>query len=107
THLRARFLAGHADHAEQQAALRSASRFDAIERRLTTEVVGRGKYLRVRSFVDSAAAPMAELAESLLSFAARNASSANVLTDKGRQLLEWTKAFTANGDERIDSLVTR
>ena len=107
THLRARFLANHPNYSRQRTPLRTASRFDAIEARLIDEVIGRGKYLRVRSFVDSAAAPMAELADALLAFAARNTSSSNVLAGKGQQFREWAKAFRKDVAERIDTLVTR
>jgi hypothetical protein len=107
THLRSRFLADCPDYMKHHAALRSASRFDAVESRLVQEVLGRGKFLRIRSFIDSAAAPMMELTDSLLGFAARNSSSANALADKRAQLIDWAKGFRKDVKERIDSLITQ
>ena len=107
THLRARFLAQQPLHAKIHDRLLAASRFDGIESRIVREVVGRGTFLRVKSFVDGAVAPMMDLTDLLLEFSAQNSSSGRVMIDKRRQFREWSQEFRTHGQERINTLVSK
>lgn len=107
THLRSRFLAQQPQHAQHRDRLLAASRFDGIESRVVREVVGRGTFLRVKSFVDGAVAPMMDLTDLLLEFSAQNSSSGRVLIDKRRQFREWSQKFRTDGQERINTLVSK
>jgi hypothetical protein len=89
THLRARFLSRGAAHRSRRKVLDRASRFRRVERRIIAEVVGRGKFLRVKSFIDGASVPMLDLSERLLDFSAQNLSGESVLADKRRQAIAW------------------
>ncbi|MCC7172149.1 MAG: 50S ribosome-binding GTPase, partial [Planctomycetes bacterium] len=106
THLRSRYLAEHAEYARHSERLRAASRFDRVESWVVREVVGRGTFMRVKSFIDSAGVPMMDLADALLEFSAENSSSGRVLIDKSRQFREWSRGFRRHGDERITTLVS-
>jgi len=107
THLRSRFLAQQPQYARYRDRLLTASRFDGIESRIVSEVVGRGTFLRVKSFVDGAVAPMMDLTDLLLEFSTQNSSSGRVLIDKRRQFREWSHEFRTHGQERIDTLVSK
>lgn len=107
THLRSRFLAQQPQYAQQRDQLLAASRFDGIESRVVREVVGRGTFLRVKSFVDGVVAPMMDLTDLLLEFSAQNSSSGRVLIDKQRQFREWSQEFRKHGQERINTLVSK
>lgn len=107
THLLSRYLAGQSQHQQHRRELDRASRFQLVERAIITEVAGRGKFLRAKSFVDGAVAPMLELADRLLEFSAQNSSSGRVLVDKKRQAISWAQEFRRSGRERIDAFVSR
>lgn len=107
THLRARFLAGQAEFFPHQKQLIEASRFSQVEARIVREIVGRGTFLRIKSFIDGAVTPMADVSDLLLEFSAQNAGSGRVLIDKRRQLRNWLQEFTDRGSERIRTKVTK
>lgn len=107
THLRSRFLAQQPQHAQHRDRLLAASRFDGIESRIVREVIGRGTFLRVKSFVDGAVAPMMDLTDLLLEFSAQNSTSGRVMIDKRRQFREWSQEFRAHGQDRINTLVSK
>jgi hypothetical protein len=107
THLRSRFLAQQPQYVQYRDRLLAASRFDGIESRLVSEVVGRGPFLRVKSFIDGVVAPMMDLMDTLLEFSAQNSSSGRVLIAKQRQFREWSREFRADGQERIHTFVSK
>lgn len=107
THLRSRFLAQQPQFAQYRDRLLAASRFDVIESRIVREVVGRGSFLRVKSFIDGVVAPMMDLTDLLLEFSAQNSSSGRVLIDKRRQFSEWSQVFKTDGQKRINTLVSK
>ncbi len=105
THLRARFLAEHGGLEGYREKLRQASRFDAVEARIVSEVTGRGAFLRVKSFVDAAAVPTMKLADRLFDLSADNSSSGRVYIDKRRKLRDWRLRFEEHGRQRIDDVI--
>jgi hypothetical protein len=107
THLRSRFLAQQPKYAMYRDQLLAASRFNEIESRIVKEVVERGTFFRVKSFVDGAVTPMMDLTDLLLNFSAQNSSSGRVLIDKRRQFRQWSQDFRTHGQERVDTLVSK
>lgn len=107
THLRSRFLADRPEHAPHRERLLAASHFEGIEARIIREILGRGRFLRIKSFIDGAVAPMMDLTDQLLDFSARNSASGRVLIDKRRQLQDWANEFNADGERRIRNLVSK
>ena len=107
THLRSRFLGQQPRYMRHRDELMAASRFDRIESRIVREVIGRGTFLRVKSFIDGAVAPMMDLSDLLLEFSAQNSSSGRVMIDKQRQFREWSQEFQAHGLERINTVVSK
>lgn len=107
THLWSRYLSRIESCQKRRRDLERASRFDLVERKIIGEVVGRGKFLRVKSFIDGAVSPSLELSDRLLDFSAQNSSSGRVLIDKKRQVLSWTQEFQKNALERIDTFIAK
>lgn len=107
THLRSRFLADQETLAPLREKLLWASRFDGIESRVVDQVVGRGMFLRVKSFIDGTAVPMMNVTASFLAHSAQNSSSGRVLIEKRRQLRDWAQQFRGDGQRRIDTLVSK
>lgn len=106
-HLRSRFLANQPAYRQHGQSLIKASGFAGIERDIVRKIVGSGRFLRVKSFVDGASTPLLALMDTLLRFSAKNAQSGRVLVGKRRQLQSWVQSFRQDGQRRIDALVER
>ncbi len=107
THLRSRYLAEQHEFQKYESELIDASRFKFVESQIIKEVKGRGSFLRIKSFIDGAVAPMMQLTYSLLDFSAQNSASGRVLVEKRRQLNNWGQDFKTDGLNRIDTLVSK
>ena len=107
THLQSKFLSQQSEYKPQQSELKHASRFNAVEKQIISEVVGRGTFLRWKSFIDGAVVPMLEFSEKLLDFSAQNSSNGKVLMAKRRQVKSWSDGFRKSGQERIDTFINK
>ncbi len=107
THLQSRFLSDAPEYAKFSVALRDSSRFDLVEEVIIGEVLGRGRFLRVKSFIDGAVSPMLDVSSRLLDFSAQNATSGRVLLEKRRKLQRWAERFLKTAQSRIDACSER
>ena len=107
THLRSRFLSQQSEDDQEKAELERASRFNRVEEQIISEVIGRGRFLRWKSFIDIAVAPIIEFSDKLLDFSAQNSSSGRVLVDKRRQVELWSDGFSKSGKESIDIFIAK
>ena len=107
THLRSKFLSQQSEHRSQQDELGHASRFAQVEKQIISVVIGRGKFLRWKSFIDSAVAPVLDFSDKMLDFSAENSSSGRVYIDKHRQFKSWAEGFRENSKERINSFISK
>ena len=107
THLRSKFLSQQSEHRSQQSELGHASRFAQVEKQIISVVIGRGKFLRWKSFIDSAVAPVLDFSDKMLDFSAENSSSGRVYIDKHRQFKSWAEGFRENSKERINSFISK
>lgn len=105
THLLSKFLAIQPAYRERRFDLERVSRFRAVEDRIISEVIGHGKFLRVKSFIDGMVAPMLDLSNQLLDFSERNSTSGRVLVDKRHQARDWAQTFKDGGYDRIDIFI--
>ena len=67
----------------------------------------RGKFLRWKSFIDGAVAPMLEFSKKLLKFSAQNSSGGRVRTGKWHQGKSWSDGFSNSGKERIGTFMKK
>lgn len=107
THLRARFLANQSNFSAYKDELIKISRFDNVEKSIVNEVLGSGKFFRVKSFIDGSYVPMMELTSRLLEFSEINSQSGRVLVGKRRQLNQWLTMFKDTGQKRINNLISK
>ena len=107
THLRSKFLSQQPEYEPQKKNLELESRFNCVEEQIISEVINRGHFLRWKSFIDIAVAPMLEFSKELLKFSAQNSSSGRVLIDKRRQVKLWSDRFRQSGQERIDMFIAK
>ena len=107
THLRSKFLSQQPEYRSQQDELGHASRFAQVEKQIISVVIGRGKFLRWKSYIDSAVTPVLDFSDKMLDFSAENSSSGRVYIDKHRQFKSWAEGFRENSKERINSFISK
>ena len=107
THLRAKFLSQQPDYELQKKDLESASRFHRVEEEITSEMIGRGAFLRWKSFIDDVVCPTMEVSEKFLKFSYENSSSGRVFLNKKRQVETWSHQFRKDGEERIATFIEK
>ncbi len=107
THLRSRFLSRQPEYKLQRSKLERASRFNLVEKRIISEVIDCGNFLRWKNFIDGATAPMLKFSDCLLDFSAKNSSNGRVLIDKRRRVVSWANRFRSSGQERIDTFIAK
>ena len=107
THLRSKFLSQQPEYRSQQDKLGHASRFAQVEKQIISVVMGRGKFLRWKSYIDSAVTPVLDFSDKMLDFSAENSSSGRVYNDKHRQFKSWSEGFRENSKERINSFISK
>ena len=107
THLRSRFLSQQPEYESHRMKLERTSRFNLVERQIISEVVNCGRFLRWKSFIDGATAPILAFGDCLLDFSAKNSSSGRVLIDKRRRVVSWANRFRGGGQERIDTFIAK
>ena len=107
THLRSKFLSQQPEYRSQQDELGHASLFAQVEKQIISVVKGRGKFLRWKSYIDSAVTPVLDFSDKMLDFSAENSSSGRVYIDKHRQFKSWAEGFRENSKERINSFISK
>ena len=107
THLLSRYLATRPAYRERRFDLERASRFRVVENRVISEVIRRGKFLRIKSFIDDVVVRMLDLCDHLLDFSEQSSISGRVLSDKHCQVRDWGEAFERGGRDGIDTFVSK
>ena len=107
THLQSKFLSRKPKYKSQRRKLERTSRFDLVENQITSEVIGRGSFLRWKNFIDGATVPMLQFSDCLLDFSAKNSSNGRVLIDKRRRVASWAEQFQSNGQDVIDTFISK
>lgn len=107
THLHSKFLSQKPEYNSQRRKMERASRFNLVEKQIISEVINRGSFLRWKNFIDGATVPMLQFSDCLLDFSAKNSSNGRVLIDKRRRVGLWAEQFQSNGQERIDTFISK
>ncbi len=106
-HLLARYLGAQTKYINQREELISASRFSEVESKIINVVVGKGRFYRIKSFIDGAVVPMLQLIDQLLDFSAQNSSNGRAYIDSQRKLKTWKQEFEELSEKRIQTCVSR
>ena len=106
-HLKSAYLSHQPECSEYAQALSELSKFEYVEQFVLQEVITRGKFYRVKTFVDSVGKPLLDTMEKLLEQSAQNSEQGRLLLDKRRKLSDWTRKFKDDGINQIDSLLAK
>ena len=106
-HLLAKYLADRAENKGKpwRDDLDRASRFLDVEDRILDEVATNGTFLRMRSFLDSAASTEWHTAEAMLKGAELSAQLRRRLSDRTQELRAWRESFSRDANQEFDRLI--
>ena len=106
-HLKAAYLAGKTLDVEMKNTLYHISRIDYLQKRIIEQVSTKGKFLRIKTFIDIISTPVLDSMENLLLYSQLNSAQGRTILAKKRQLDVWKSGFYRDGSKRIESLITR
>ena len=106
-HLRAQFLAEQPKYIQFREGLVEGSRFGRVERLIVDEVVGRGRFLRAKSFIDGADTYLERSSRRLFIFSEQSHLQARIFSRKAAQVQDWLKGFRVSGHDRIHTFVAQ
>ena len=106
-HLQSAFLSQHIADNDVSERLYSLSRIDSLKKKIIEQVVAKGKYYRLKTFIDVISIPLLESMSSLLEQSQDNSLQGRTVLAKKRQLLDWKNQFYAEGISQIEALFVR
>ena len=105
-HLKSAYDSLNADTKEKKLFLREVSRIDNLKKKIVDQIRIKGKFYRVKTFVDMISNPLLESMEDLLKQSQMNGVHGRTISTKMRQLDCWKNVFYRDGTARIKSLVS-
>ena len=102
THLRAAYQAhpGRNNDAE----IYEASRFGEVENFILDKVKNDGRFLRIKTFIDSVAVPMNRITEKIFEHSANTLLESDIWFDKRQQLIKWREKFLERSQAKLDQI---
>lgn len=104
-HLQAAFTALKADDPVKSKCLHDKSRIDILKKRIVEQVKTKGKFYRIKTFIDIISNPILESMENLLGQSQTNSAQGRTILAKKRQFADWKSRFYRDGKKQIESLV--
>ena len=106
-HLKAAFLSQQLTNSELSKTYYQISKLNDLKERIIYQVKTRGKYIRVKTFVDMISNPLLESMENLLNQSQVNSSQGRTILEKKRQLDNWKDIFYRDANNQISSVITK
>lgn len=106
-HLKSAYIAQNTDDEEKAETFRLLSKIDSLKDIITNEVRSRGKFIRVKTFVDIVANPMIQTIDELTVDSRLNRSQAEVFDEKRLALVKWRRKFEKDAKKRIEAFMMK
>ena len=106
-HLKSAYAALKTDDSERSGSFQVVSRIDILKRRIVEQVRAKGKFYRIKTFIDTISNPILETMENLLEQSRINSVQGRAILAKKRQLEEWKNVFYHDAKNRIKSLIVK
>ena len=104
-HLKSAFMAQQQESSEDRALWNSMSRIDELKDLLVEQVSQRGKFIRIKTFVDVIANPMLLAIDELNRQSLVNNAQSKVITDKSNAIAKRRDVFVKDSRRRIESFM--
>ena len=106
-HLKAAYIAQQTEDADARSFWQSMSRIDDLKELLIEQVSTRGKFIRIKTFVDVIANPMLGAIDELEFDSRINCSQGEVIRNKRIVLEKWKKTFIRDCKRRIEAFMMK
>lgn len=106
-HLKSAYAALKTDDPERSGSFQVVSRIDNLKRQIVEQVRAKGKFYRIKTFIDTISNPMLGAMENLLEQSQINSGWGRTILAKRRQLEEWKRVFYHDAKNQIKSLIVK
>lgn len=104
-HLQSAFIAQKTDDTALAEAYHQISRIDHLKEEIISQVRTKGKFYRIKNFIDRISNPMINSMEELIHQSLINSAQGRTIFNKIRKLVEWKKDFETASQTRIASCI--
>lgn len=104
-HLKAAFLSQKIENQEKAQLLYSISCIEYLKNTIIKQVKNRGKFYRIKAFVDLLSNPMVCTMDTLLNQSLINSMQGRVILEKKRKLERWSEVFQRDSVQEIESMI--
>ena len=106
-HLQSAFMSQKASDDEKRKRYYEISRIDYLKARIIEQVLEKGEFYRIKTFIDIISNPLLESMENLLNQSQINSLQGRIILAKKRQLKEWKDVFYRDSKAQIQSLIVK
>lgn len=104
-HLKAAFLSQHIDDKEKSHGLYEISQISYLKKKIVEQVINKGKFYRIKTFIDLISNPMMNSIDTLLNQSLINSTQGRTILSKKRNLENWKDKFYRDSRQQIKSLI--
>lgn len=104
-HLNSAFLSQHINDAEKANKLYEVSRIALLKKKIIDQVINKGQFYRIKTFIDLVSNPMINSIETLLNQSLINSTQGRTVLSKKRNLDRWKDKFYRDCKQEIESLI--
>ena len=106
-HLKSAFMAQHEPNPETADIYYQMSKIHYLKDKIQKLVASKGRFLRIKTFIDIISNPMIESMERLLDQSRINSMQGRTILSKRRQLCDWKDSFYRDSKSQISSLLIK
>lgn len=104
-HLKSAFLSQHINDDERANKLYEVSRVALLKKKIVDQVINKGQFYRIKTFIDLVSNPMINSTETLLNQSLINSTQGRTVLSKKRNLDRWKDKFYRDCKQEIESLI--
>lgn len=104
-HLKAAFLSQHIDDKEKSHGLYEISQISYLKKKIVEQVINKGQFYRIKTFIDLISNPMMNSIDTLLNQSLINSTQGRIILSKKRNLKNWKDKFYRDSRQQIKSLI--
>lgn len=104
-HLKAAFLSQHIDDKEKSHGLCEISQISYLKKKIVEQVINKGQFYRIKTFIDLISNPMMNSIDTLLNQSLINSTQGRTILGKKRNLENWKDKFYRDSRQQIKSLI--
>ncbi|MFH5874619.1 GTPase [Clostridium perfringens] len=104
-HLKAAFLSQRIDDKEKSHGLYEISQISYLKKKIVEQVINKGQFYRIKTFIDLISNPMMNSIDTLLNQSLINSTQGRTILSKKRNLENWKDKFYRDSRQQIKSLI--